>query len=251
MKIQVHILTYNEEDILPYTLRHYSQFATRIIVHDSFSTDRTREICKEYGAEVRDWDTGGVLNDDLSRELKGTAWIGTDADWVITADADELIYFPNGVTKTLEEYDRNNVHIVQPYGYEMYSENFPTGSGQIYDEVVHGARDDRWYSKPILFAPKRITKLEFAPGAHQCHVTSKLGERYLIDNKNHKFTVPTCWLLHCKHLGPIARVGKKYDVQRTRLAEINVKQKWGNFDPGEKHARDKRANIINKLEKIF
>jgi hypothetical protein len=46
-------------------------------------------------------------------------------------------------------------------------------------------------------------------------------------------------------------VGKKYDVQRTRLAEINVKQKWGNFDPGEKHARDKRANIINKLEKIF
>jgi hypothetical protein len=167
------------------------------------------------------------------------------------SDADELIYFPKGVTQTLEEYDRNNIHIVQPYGYEMYSENFPTGSGQIYDEVKHGARDDRWYSKPILFAPKRITKLEFAPGAHQCHVTPKLGERYLVDNKNHKFTVPTCWLLHCKHLGPIARVGKKYDVQRTRLAEINVKQKWGNFDPGEKHARDKRAHIINKLEKIF
>jgi hypothetical protein len=60
-----------------------------------------------------------------------------------------------------------------------------------------------------------------------------------------------CWLLHCKHLGPISRIGKKYDVQRTRLAEINVKQKWGNFDPGEKHARDKRANIINKLEKLF
>ena len=106
MKIQVHILAFNEEDILPYTLRHYSQFATKIIVHDSFSTDRTREICKDYGAEVRDWDTGGVLNDNLSRELKSTAWIGTDADWVITADADELIYFPKGVTQTLEEYDR-------------------------------------------------------------------------------------------------------------------------------------------------
>ena len=100
MNVEVHIVTYNEERILPWTLRHYGTFAARIVVHDSFSTDRTREIAWKAGAEVIDWDTVGQVNDQLLSELKNSCWLGTKAQWVIVCDADEFLWFPNGVVET-------------------------------------------------------------------------------------------------------------------------------------------------------
>src|SRR6188768_2460656 len=100
MSVEVHLLCFNEAEILPFTLMHYATFAERIIVHDGFSTDRSREICLEHGAEVRDFHSDGV-NDILFKKLKETCWIGTDADWAVTADADEFIYFPEGSFHTL------------------------------------------------------------------------------------------------------------------------------------------------------
>ena len=59
MRIEAHIISFNEERIIPYTLRHYLSFCSRVILHDSFSTDGTRQIAEKLGAEVKDFDTGG------------------------------------------------------------------------------------------------------------------------------------------------------------------------------------------------
>ncbi len=250
MNVCVHLLTYNEEKILPYALRHYLTFANRIVIHDAFSLDATRVIAKMYGAEVVDWDTGNEFNDKLAKELKSSCWVGTNADWVIVADADELIYFPHGAKRTLAIYEANDVEVVSPWGWELYAEKFPTTDGQIYEEIVQGARDDKWYSKPILFSPNRIKEMNYAGGAHQVLVTNTKGHSYKIDNINHRFTEPPTYLLHCKHIYPIEDIAKGYDERRKRLSEINVRQKWGNFEPGAKHATDKRNMILSKLEKI-
>ena len=249
MKIEVHILCCNEAPILNYALRHYLSFAQRVVVHDAFSEDGSRVLVKKYGADLVDWDTGGKFDDIQNMTLKNECWKGTDADWVIVADVDELIYFPGGVAATLAAYDQKNLPIILPYGWEMCSEVFPTTMGQIYEEVKHAARDDHWYGKPILFAPKRIRSLGLGIGAHDCYLVTNEGTLHRA--RDVERTKPVTWLLHCKHLGPIERIGQLYDLRRTKLSENNVQRRWGNFDPGMKHAHDKRAFIMSHLERIF
>jgi len=248
MKVQVHLLTFNEEEILPYTLRHYTTFATKIIIHDGFSTDRTRAIASSYGAEVRDWNTGGKINDKLAQQLKNTAWQGTDADWVVTADADELIYFPGGAALTLEMYERHRVAIVKPHGFEMCSDVFPTTQGQLYDEVKMGAADDKWYAKPILFSPKRISEMNFGVGAHTCRPVTKNGKNTMVPAMRSR---PSTYLLHCKHLGPVERVAKEYRADLLRLSDINRQHGWGNQGDGLVHAQEKRVGIMSRLQRVI
>lgn len=250
MKTEVHLLTYNEQDILPYTLRHYTTFAQKIIVHDSFSTDRTREIAQSYGAEVRDWDTGGTINDKLAAELKNTAWKGTDADFCIMADADELIYFPQGTEQTLATYLDWGLAFVRPRGFELHSYKFPTTGGQLYDQVKYGAPDDKWYSKPILFQPPLVKDMGFGIGAHGCRAQLVDGSELISSNVPFTDSPPT-YLLHCKHLGPVQRITKEYTTDQQRLSEINRRQRWGNQDDPHRHALEKRSGIIARLQRVI
>ncbi len=95
MNIEVHILTSQYSWILPWTLRHYCSFAQKVVVHDGgpdWSEQAVnRQLCAAHGAVWKVWDTAGQLNDSLAKRLKNECWRGTDADWVICADDDELI----------------------------------------------------------------------------------------------------------------------------------------------------------------
>lgn len=247
MKIEVHLLTYNEAQILPYSLRHYRTFAEKIVVHDSFSKDDTRSIAASFGAEIRDWDTGGKLNDLIAAKTKSTAWKGTDADWVICVDADELVYFPEGLG-VLQTYLDSQIGLVKTTGWELSSRIFPTTTGQIYDEVKTAAPEIKWYSKPALFTPHLVRSVEFGVGAHDCVYVLKTGKRLPAPKEP---TTPATWLLHCHHLGPLDRIADRYAKKRTRLSQANVQHRWGNFDPAAKHALDKRNMIESNLRQII
>lgn len=83
------ILTYNEELHIARCLRSLEAVATRMVVVDSFSTDRTVEIAKSLGAEVfqNPWTTHagqfqwGLENCDIT------------TDWTLRIDADEYLDF--------------------------------------------------------------------------------------------------------------------------------------------------------------
>lgn len=246
-KVQVLIMAYNEEQMLPYTLRHYTTFADRILVFDGGSTDRTLEICREYGAQVVDYRTDG-LNDRLNMQAKNQGWINDgQSDWIICVDTDEIVYFPNGAQKTLEEYDRLRLSIVKTRGYEMLSDTLPTTKGQIYEELYMGAKEDKWYSKPILFSPRRLKSISFAAGAHTATGIDLNG--HFVPNPGAVPEMPA-YLLHYHHIGPIERLAARYDATRARLSSENVKNRWGNFDAGMKHALDKRALILPGLHRV-
>ncbi len=44
MNIHAHILTWNEEKILPFTLDYYSNICSQIFIYDNMSTDSSDEI---------------------------------------------------------------------------------------------------------------------------------------------------------------------------------------------------------------
>ena len=251
MKVEVHILTWNEEALIKYAVRHYRTFADKIMVHDARSTDRTREFAQWGGAEVVDWDTGNQFDDEMAMKLKNDCWRGTDADWVICADADEFIYFPQGAEAALASYSRTGAAVIKPHGWEMISDTYPTTGGQIYDEVKFGARDDKWYAKPLLFNPRIVAESGFGIGAHESDPVLKNGMKLRV-GANFPRAVPPCYLLHFHQIGPVERTAALYDERRQRLCATNVRNRWGNIDDtGIVHAKMKRDYIRARLEQVI
>ncbi len=246
--IEVHIVSYNEAFILAYALRHYKTFASKIVVHDAGSTDGTLALCAAEKVQVEPWSAGASINDTLLRELKETCWRDTMADWVIIVDADELLYFPGGVMPTLASYEARALAIVKPHGWEMESPEMPTTAGQIYEEINHGAPDDRWYAKPCMFSPRRVQAIKYSAGAHEC--AAELVGGLMMGNPE-RFSEPPALLLHYKHIGSVERIGERYDGNRARFSQENIRHGWGNYEPGVKHATDKRNAILKNRSKVL
>lgn len=84
--ITVVVLTKNEEANMQRALENIKDFAERIVVVDSGSTDRTLEIAKEYGADIysHSWKH---YADQFNWALKNT---DISTTWVYRLDADEV-----------------------------------------------------------------------------------------------------------------------------------------------------------------
>ena len=247
--VEVHVLAFNEAELMPYVLRHYRTFADRIVIHDAGSTDGTQGIAKTGGAEVVPWETGGEFNDQLAMELKNTCWHGTLADWVIVCDCDELWYFPDGAQRQLMAYFDQQIAVVKPQGFNMVSEVYPTTTGQIYDEVKTGSPEP-WYAKCALFSPRLVREMHYLPGAHDCKALLYSGE-WIDLPMGSPSSVPPSYLLHYHHLGPVERLARLNDEKRARLAPIHKVCGWGNFEDGLKHAQDIRAKINANLLQVI
>ena len=85
--ISVVILTFNEERHIARAIESAKPIATRIVVVDSYSTDRTVDIARELGAEI--------LQNTFVSQAKQFQWAADSAsletDWIMRLDADEVI----------------------------------------------------------------------------------------------------------------------------------------------------------------
>jgi glycosyltransferase involved in cell wall biosynthesis len=81
-RISVYIIAYNEADKIEPALKSV-RWADEIVVADSFSTDRTVEIARQYTDRVLQvpFEGFGKLRNDVLAQLTG--------DWVFSLDADE------------------------------------------------------------------------------------------------------------------------------------------------------------------
>lgn len=85
--ITIVILTYNEENNLPYALENVKEFAKEIVVVDSNSIDSTVEIAQSYGARIYK-----RAFDDFSRQRKyALEKISYNTEWLFVLDADEYL----------------------------------------------------------------------------------------------------------------------------------------------------------------
>ena len=85
MKISATIITLNEERNIDRCIRSLKEVSDEIIVLDSFSTDRTEEICKSHDVifEKRKWEGYSASKNYLNSLAK--------YDYILSIDADEAL----------------------------------------------------------------------------------------------------------------------------------------------------------------
>lgn len=202
MIIDAHFIAFNESETIHLTISHYQKFCRQVYVYDNFSTDNTREIAESMGCIVKPFGIAGQLNDVEYIKVKNSCWKGSDADWVIVCDADEIL-----------DVRLFNFHgtIVKTQGYNMFSNSIP-----MYDwmECNTGIKDDN-YSKLICFDPKSITEINYEYG---CHRAKPTGQIYFTE------TVP---LYHYKHVGGAQRLADRHALYAERLSDVNKRWKMG------------------------
>ncbi|NBC83782.1 MAG: glycosyltransferase [Bacteroidetes bacterium] len=83
--LSVVIITYNEEKNIARCLNSVKDIADEIVIVDSFSTDNTKEVCKEYGVRFIEHTFEGYI------EQKNRARMQAKHDYVLSLDADEAL----------------------------------------------------------------------------------------------------------------------------------------------------------------
>ena len=218
MNIHAHILSWNEEKILPYTLDHYSNICSKIFIHDNMSTDNSDQIYAKYPkVTVLKWDSGNEIHEMNYVNIKSKAYKehsrGEDVDWVIVCDCDEFLYHENLMEK-LEEYKRIGVTVPRIDGHDMVSNEFPEYDGQpLTDKVKIGSDTYGPMCKNIIFDPR--LEVQYGIGGHT------FGSNGAVFSENAELK-----LLHYKFLGK-DYVKRAYVARAKRLSEFNKQNRFG------------------------
>lgn len=216
-------MAWNEAETIHLTIKHYKEFCSRIIIYDNYSDDGTPDIARQMGCEVKQFGIAGVLDDREYTKLKNNCWKGSDADWVIVVDADE-IFIPPDIWNV-------DVTIYQTFGWNIYSEKIPVSD---WIEITTGVRDDQ-YSKLVCFNPNQITEIGYI---HGCHIARPTGN---VNYSNGLFP-----LLHYRNVGGIDRLIKRHDIYQKRLSDWNIKWKCGHHYSEE--VSKKKSYYFTKLQ---
>jgi len=236
MTINLYTFLYNEEHILPYFLKHYSQYVNKIVVYNNQSTDNSVKILndwKECEIEIIEYNTDNHYDEQTLIDLKNNCWKGDDSDYVIVCDVDELLYHPN-----LGEFIKKQPYVdyFTPTGYHMMGEEIPTDyTKQIYEIIKNGTPDNQ-YNKNVLFKRENVTDTNYSPGAHGSRFN---GTTKLINCEDHDLK-----LLHYKWLSP-EYVADKHIHYGERRSQDTINKGWG-VHYGL--TRDKILNDFNKLK---
>jgi glycosyltransferase involved in cell wall biosynthesis len=178
-KISVLSVCYNEEHMLPFFLRHYERFCSRIVVFDNYSTDSSWDILKSHPlVEAVRFDTGGHLSNDTFLSVKNHAWkkdVG-GTDWQIVCDVDELIWHED-MPGLLDRYAADGVTLPRVAGFNMVADSFPLGDKrQLWEFIRMGAPHYRpSFNKRAVFRPteghhsrKGVREISYHSGCHSC-----------------------------------------------------------------------------------
>lgn len=214
MEIRAYTICWNESSMMPYFLRHYEQFCSKIVVYDNGSTDATKEVVLSHPrCELRALDTQGKCPQSALLSVKDEAWkeCRSQAQWVICCDVDEFLFHPR-LLEYLRACATAGVTIPAPQGWQMTAERFPTIDGQIYEEVRSGFLDE-WYSKYVIFDPTRIAAINYEAGCHTARPTGNVR----IDRS------PELKLLHFKYLG-LEYIVERYAALASRTSSEDIQR---------------------------
>ncbi len=209
-KIEIHIITYNEQIMLPFTIAHYKKMFgdPNIIVHDNNSTDDTIKIAEKEGCTVISFTTNG-MNDTIHAQIKSQAAMNAQADWVLVIDCDEECFINTDDLLHLEQEGINAVHF---QGWNIFDEVSSPWEVKQPMGVLCTA-----YSKPILLRSHTFQSINFAAGAHSISLSTKEGVPV-------KWSIDEYKLLHYKHWSCDWNVKRSAELG-SRQSEENVNRK--------------------------
>lgn len=100
LSLSVSIISFNEEANIARTLERVCDIAEEIVVVDSFSNDRTKEIAENYGALVYQENWKGHI------KQKNSAIEKCSKEWILSIDCDEVIN--DELKKSIVNHIKNN-----------------------------------------------------------------------------------------------------------------------------------------------
>jgi len=179
-------------DVLPFFLRHYSQFAERIIVWDDASTDGSTELLKACPlVDYHIWphpDSGIDESLLLNFAQDNYAQACGLADWAIWVDPDEFIYHTE-LVGMLALLRSRGVQVIRPDGFNMMHDGMPGNDGRQIWEICKRGVPAPVYGKPVIFNP--CARLGWNRGKHDLERCP-----WIVPSKNTGIK-----LLHYRYLG--------------------------------------------------
>lgn len=219
--VDVYVLCYNEERLIPFMLDYWNEFATNVYVLDNHSTDHSIELLKQetrFNIEIIPYESNNELNDSIYTDLKNNVWKKSKGkcDFVVVCDLDEALYSPNIMDEL--KYMKKNWHtLCYPTIFDMYSPSFPEyKKGELLHNIVKTGLLNGKFGKRLLFSPNYISEINYSPGAHECKPTGHVN--YYNGYK--------MFMFHCKNLS-IDYVFEKHKMYLERMSEINKEEGWG------------------------
>lgn len=211
----------NEAELMPYFLRHYAPLCDRLILFDNDSTDQTADIARAYmnvTIEAYPPDKTGLDSEAMaqfSREQYKQA--RGRADYVIWVDCDEFLWSgPIGMRELLRGYKAQGIRAVKSIGYQMITDQFPTGDAPLIEQVCTGIRDET-FDKVAIIDPG--LDLYWKPGRHVCKISGFAAYRGEVR------------LLHYRYLGADYYARRNaYNFTRKSQREIETGRSY-NSDP--------------------
>ncbi len=217
-KIDMHVLCWNEEKIIPYFLNHYENLVSNIFVYDNKSNDNGTKILKKHPkVTIIPYDTNDQIRDDAYLQIKNNAWKNSigKADIVIVCDMDEFLY-SDDLKKSIIDFYESDATLIKPTGYDMIVNEFEFNYNDKLTNLVKTGYKNNLFDKMVMFKTKDITEINYNGG---CHVAAPRGPKVKLFENNFL-------LLHYKRLG-LKYFLNKMSSYRKRLSEFNKKYKLG------------------------
>ena len=172
----IFILCYNEEILLPHTIKHYKTYLPdcNIVIYDNKSTDKSVEIARTYGCKVISWNSNNEIDDYRYIYIKNNCWKRA-LGWVIVCDMDEWLCVTQN--DLINEQNRNTF-ILTVRGYNMIGESKHI---DLHDIDLHTINRSVYFpneNKSLCFYRPAIREINYKLGAHTCNPLFNIHTRY-------------------------------------------------------------------------
>jgi hypothetical protein len=211
MKITFFATCYNEKEQLPKFVSHYRERfpECHIVIWDNHSTDGSREIAKNLGCEIRDYEFPNGFNEHVHQDLKDRSWRESETEWSCVQDMDELCDIWEA---DLIREDLAGTSHIRFEGYDMI--NMSDDPDSIDLDSSWGKRNPM-YDKTTFINRSRLTEVNWGIGCHNCNPRGQIR----IQKGRYK-------MFHNKYIG-LNWILERVRYSSSRWSQENRDNGWG------------------------
>lgn len=235
VNVNIFILCYNEQVLLPKTIEHYRKYLPNcnITIYDNESTDNSVNIAQELGCNIISWNSGNKIDDYKYLEIKNNCWKKLNDSWVIMIDMDEWLCVSEN---DLLNEQLNGTSVLQTRGYNIVGES---NSATLDDIDIHSLAKGvykKGLSKLLCFYRPKIINMNYEPGAHVAKPigTIKYSKKEYINK-------------HMSLLG-LPFYSKKMHDRYVRSHEMQKKGLATHYTDNNKEIKERHDNAVNTCE---